>query len=184
MKDVKQYLEDRIHKNSVTGCWLWRGCMHSKYGKASINGESYLAHRLAYEAFTGKKIPEGMTIDHLCQNQRCVNPEHMEVVTQEENSRRGSSLKPLTYNSWRGRPKRRCNMKFKKFVKETGKSIKGAAEELGVSTMTIRRLLESKRKDETALKIYDWSNGEVTPNDLYLPSNEVSDITTQERKKQ
>ena len=45
------------------------------------------AHRVLYERWIGP-IQAGMTIDHLCRNTSCVNPGHMEVVTQSENSSR------------------------------------------------------------------------------------------------
>ena len=50
------------------------------------------AHRFSYENKFGK-IPLGMEIDHLCKNVKCVNPEHLEVVTKLENIRRSSVAK-------------------------------------------------------------------------------------------
>jgi hypothetical protein len=47
------------------------------------------AHRLVYELLVGQ-IPEGLVIDHLCRNPRCVRPDHLEPVTQGENVRRGN----------------------------------------------------------------------------------------------
>ena len=46
-----------------------------------------MAHRVAYELFVGPLAP-GMVIDHLCKNTRCVNPDHLEQVTQATNCRR------------------------------------------------------------------------------------------------
>lgn len=45
------------------------------------------AHRAAWTAIHGT-IPAGMTIDHLCKNRRCVNVDHLRMLTNYENARR------------------------------------------------------------------------------------------------
>lgn len=79
-------------------CWLWHGATDTKgYGHVWVGrrGEDtwrqVRAHRLAYELKVGP-IPEGMTLDHLCRNRICVNPEHLEPVTLRENILRGDSI--------------------------------------------------------------------------------------------
>jgi hypothetical protein len=72
-------------------CWIWQGKRTrsgGRYGKGGYghyNGRN--AHRIAYELKVGP-IPEGLTIDHLCGVPACVNPAHLEPVTQLENTRR------------------------------------------------------------------------------------------------
>ena len=49
------------------------------------------AHRVVYEFFN-ETIPQGLQIDHLCRNRACYNPYHLEIVTQQENIKRGGSI--------------------------------------------------------------------------------------------
>lgn len=78
-----------------TGCWEWRGSvMNTGYGQFTIRKKPYLAHRYSHELHRGP-IPPGMVIDHLCRNRLCVNPDHLEVVTNEENLYRGKGFRIL-----------------------------------------------------------------------------------------
>ncbi len=71
-------------------CWFWDDCSSEGYGRFYVGPHRYGAHRVSYEYFVGP-IPEGYEVDHLCRNPSCVNPEHLEAVTQEENNRRSNS---------------------------------------------------------------------------------------------
>jgi len=53
------------------------------------------AHRWYYEIAYGP-IPEGSQVDHLCRNRSCVNPLHLEAVSQQENIARGMSPSAVT----------------------------------------------------------------------------------------
>lgn len=69
-------------------CWNWTGCFFRKKGKKTYGCfQNRAAHRFSYELEKGK-VPDGLTIDHLCENKACVNPEHLECVTQLENVNR------------------------------------------------------------------------------------------------
>ena len=74
--------------DAETGCWNWTGRkLPNGYGRI---GERGYTHRVVYEAIYGA-IPAGLVIDHLCRNRACFNPDHLEVVTQRENTHRGDS---------------------------------------------------------------------------------------------
>ena len=71
------------------GCWKWqRATTNGGYGHFSLNGKDVRAHRYAFEQSVGE-IPQGHELDHLCRNPKCVNPQHLEVVTRSENTKRG-----------------------------------------------------------------------------------------------
>lgn len=70
-------------------CWLFTGALAGGYGRFYLAGGLVPAHRYAYELLVGP-IPEGLQLDHLCRVRNCVNPGHLEPVTQRENLLRGT----------------------------------------------------------------------------------------------
>jgi hypothetical protein len=88
-------LEDRLwEKVRPTGfCWEWLGA-HDWYGYGTfyVGGTKRVdrVHRVVYKILVGP-IPDGMHVDHLCRNRSCCNPDHLEPVTQGENTRRGNA---------------------------------------------------------------------------------------------
>lgn len=86
-----------------SGCWVWIGHISREgYGKIQANGDARLAHRISWELHRGP-IPDGMMMDHLCRNRRCVNPDHLEVVTPAENMKRGMSPTAIAHKTERCR---------------------------------------------------------------------------------
>lgn len=71
-------------------CHLWTGTANDGYGHFWTGERRTYAHRWAWERAHGP-IPDGMQIDHLCRVRRCVNVEHLEVVTPRENTMRADS---------------------------------------------------------------------------------------------
>ena len=74
-------------------CWEWQGKLHrqSGYGRVKMNGREEYAHRVSWWLACGD-IPDGMELDHLCRNKRCVRPEHLQPVSHLENTLRGDNF--------------------------------------------------------------------------------------------
>ena len=78
-------------------CWLWTAGLNGSeevgggYGYYHHGSVMQVAHRVAYEEVVGP-IPEGMVLDHLCRVRKCVRPDHLEIVTIQENVLRGVGM--------------------------------------------------------------------------------------------
>ncbi len=82
--------EKHIEHVPFTDCWLWSASTSGtrvKYGMFGLGRKVYKAHRVAWWIHRGE-IPEGKHIDHLCCMPICVNPSHLEPVSQRENNAR------------------------------------------------------------------------------------------------
>ena len=82
----------RKYRVMSNGCWEWTAHVDatSGYGRFDTNRTREWAHRASYQLNVGP-IPRGMQIDHLCRNRRCVNPAHLEAVTQRTNILRSNA---------------------------------------------------------------------------------------------
>lgn len=92
---VIEKIKARVTVDADSGCWIWGGKIDPNgYGRCynpATQAEG-LAHRVAYVAAVGR-IPEGLTLDHLCRETRCVNPDHLEPVTLAENIKRAAQTR-------------------------------------------------------------------------------------------
>jgi|SRR5690606_3363064 len=99
LSPVEFIAEDRGYH---TPCWIWqkgntRGGYGSKHNPET--GRTCRAHRWYYEKLKGP-IPRGLTLDHLCRQPSCVNPDHLEPVTTSENTRRANEARRRARQGW------------------------------------------------------------------------------------
>lgn len=147
----------KVSGGDVEECWEWTGYRTRGYGTFtfSTTHRSIGAHRLAYEFMIGP-IPSGLSLDHLCRNPGCVNPYHLDPVTQLVNVRRGISCRatdevcanghpwsPETWSAGRGRHLRACRTCAASTRHgcraESRHAVRQAAAALGVSVKAYRR---------------------------------------------
>ena len=81
-------LEERFWSKVIKTetCWIWDGAHNGQgYGRLLVEGSKRVyPHRFSYELVHGP-IPEGMQIDHMCHDGRCVRPDHLRAVTNKQN---------------------------------------------------------------------------------------------------
>jgi HNH endonuclease len=98
IEQINESLEKRFYANikvnllDIHGCIEWQKYLRNGYGQIS-DKQMLSAHVVSYTLHYGKS-PNGryMQIDHTCRNRACVNPHHLEIVSQSQNILRGNSF--------------------------------------------------------------------------------------------
>lgn len=93
---LPEIIEARIIPEPMSGCWIWLGPLRDNkegYGGASYQGKTYRAHKLVYQLLRAE-VSKGLTLDHLCRNRICCNPDHLEPTTWKINIHRGIGVAP------------------------------------------------------------------------------------------
>lgn len=147
---TRPLLERFLEKVRIAGddeCWIWTGARtKAGYGQVYVKpgGREYV-HRVAYKLWIGP-LPDDLQIDHVksrgCVSRLCVNPRHLEPVTNATNSRRGARSK-LTDADVRA-------------IRRAQGSLRAIGREFGVSHCTVLRV---KR-----LATDDWANPNAPSN--------------------
>lgn len=117
MASAKDTLRFWSRVKKTRTCWLWVGARASRgYGLFVYDGRRGYAHRFSYELHVGA-IPVGLTVDHVyprCTSKLCVRPNHLELVTRQENSRRAPRVGLLVVRA-------RCPNCGREFERRRGK---------------------------------------------------------------
>lgn len=81
----------KVNKGGPDDCWLWTGSVKRKktgraYGSFTSEGKEVLAHRYSY-GLANDGVPDSHTpVHHTCSNTLCVNPNHLQAITSQENT--------------------------------------------------------------------------------------------------
>lgn len=91
-----------------TRCWVWTGAVTSKgYPSRHVKGESRSesVHRAVLGERLGAPVADDLEAHHLCENELCVNPDHLVALTQDEH-------REAHYQLALGRKKQMCPPAF------------------------------------------------------------------------
>jgi hypothetical protein len=129
----------RFDVDEITGCWNWLGYVGKDgYGRQFKTKDrvSTLVHVNSFVRNKGP-VPDGMEIDHVCRNRRCINPDHLRAITHKENVPKGEGVASAKLTAVQV-------IDIRKEYTEGGISQKGLATKYGVSQMAICRLVQGK----------------------------------------
>lgn len=87
--DLPERFASKVAVDADSGCWLWTAGKDSHgYAAFRVDGKQWGAHRWAYITIVGP-VADHLKLDHECRTRHCVNPFHLEPVTNRENTIRG-----------------------------------------------------------------------------------------------
>jgi len=161
------------------GCWLWTGSLNGKgYGLFQRGHAMVGAHRYAFESVTGKPIPDGMLVLHICNNPRCCNPRHLYIGTCGDNMR-----DTMCNPNW-DRFKSSCprfsseeEQEIRRLLSQEGWSQTKVAKKYGVTQQAIsnlvRGLTKHRRKQDSPVPIRSGPTYNLKPSEGPMNSVKV-----------
>lgn len=153
-RPIKARLLEQVTTTDPGACWEWTGAYNRRgYGRMGVDGKTRYTHRLSWEVFHGS-IPDGLCVCHRCDNPPCVNPAHLFLGTNAENTadrhRKGRTARV-------GAPKGEANVNAKltaeavRVIRSTYRPFdrrngsRALARLFGVSSRTVQEVVEGTR---------------------------------------
>ncbi|OCT12627.1 hypothetical protein A8709_32985 [Paenibacillus pectinilyticus] len=144
-----------IDKVDFTGsCWIWMASkVGGRYGQYRYKGKMGLSHRFSWEHFNGT-IPPEMRVLHKCDVPSCVNPLHLFLGTNQDNT--DDMMEKGRHVNTIKKGEEALNVKLSQRqvdeIRETYQrrarnefSTIGLAKKFGVSNQQISRIINNKR---------------------------------------
>lgn len=137
-------LMERFHAGYVRGehneCWPWKKCQHAKgYGIIKLNRKQLLVCRVAYH-FAWGPIPKKESVLHTCDNQLCVNPNHLYAATKKEQTKRAARMVKERARGERSGNVRATEADVRALRALKGKTLKEMAQEFNLPEGTIQHI--------------------------------------------
>lgn len=153
-KGSQEWYEEQFFKNvkKTDTCWLWTGYIGPLgYGRISTKCEGAKrgyskkhAHRAAYEMFKGE-VPDDLVVRHMCHNKTCVNPDHLEIGTHQDNMNDMVEANRQAKGERAGRAKlTEFNVKEIRLRYKNGEGQREIAKEFSVSQCTVNHIIIRK----------------------------------------
>ncbi len=138
----------------VGECMEWQMSLDTHgYGQIGLQGKIKLAHRVAWELSNGP-IPAGLFVCHLCDNRRCINPDHLFLGTNQDNINDSLAKNRFLQNRQHGED--HANAKLSnadvEFIRATGDGRKGGipastlAKQFSVYVGTIYKIRQNRKR--------------------------------------
>jgi predicted DNA-binding protein (UPF0251 family) len=146
---TKDWILGVVNIDSQSGCWNWKLAVNRQgYGTITENKTKQLATRVVYRVWFGE-FDRTLLVCHKCDNEQCVNPDHLFLGTHQDNmSDMVSKGRASRDNGHPGETNGNAKLTLTqvddiRVLKVLGVSLRRLAKELGVAKRTIQRIVRN-----------------------------------------
>lgn len=142
-RQIKNFWNKVTIPNDSSQCWTWKGAKGRKgYGQVNCDCKCLKAHRVSWELANGE-IPDGLWVLHSCDNPACVNPNHLFLGTQHDNTQDMMNKKRQFHKLTHDQMEMACRK-----IIEGESTPQELANELGVSSKRISEIIRYANSQE------------------------------------